>query len=112
MTIDFKIEDADALGFDPARLAGIPDFFESYIAREKMSGFSMLVARDGKIAMQSQRGRSAFDGGHELGMDTIFRIYSMTKPVTSVAIMMLAERGKIMLQDPVTKYLPQFAWKE
>ena len=109
MTIDFKIEDADALGFDPARLAAIPDFFESYIAREKMSGFSMLVARDGKIAMQSQRGRSAFDGGHELGMDTIFRIYSMTKPITSVAIMMLAERGKIMLQDPVTKYLPQFA---
>ena len=85
MTIDFKIEDADALGFDPARLAGIPDFFESYIAREKMSGFSILVARDGKIAMQSQRGRSAFDGGHELGMDTIFRIYSMTKPITSVA---------------------------
>ena len=42
-------------------------------------------------------------------MDTIFRIYSMTKPITSVAIMMLAERGKIMLQDPVTKYLPQFA---
>ena len=109
MTIDFKIEDADALGFDPARLATIPDFFETYLAREKMSGYSILVARNGKIAHQSQRGRSAFEGGHELGMDTIFRIYSMTKPITSVAIMMLVERGKIMLQDPVTKYLPQFA---
>ena len=109
MTIDFKIEDADALGFDPARLAAIPDFFETYLAREKMSGYSILVARNGKIAHQSQRGRSAFEGGHELGMDTIFRIYSMTKPITSVAIMMLVERGKIMLQDPVTKYLPQFA---
>ena len=109
MTIDFKIEDADALGFDPARLATIPDFFETYLAREKMSGYSILVARNGKIAHQSQRGRSAFEGGHEVGMDTIFRIYSMTKPITSVAIMMLVERGKIMLQDPVTKYLPQFA---
>ncbi len=109
MTIDFKIEDADALGFEPTRLATIPDFFETYLAREKMSGYSILVARNGKIAHQSQRGRSAFEGGHEVGMDTIFRIYSMTKPITSVAIMMLAERGKIMLQDPVTKYLPQFA---
>ena len=109
MTIDFKIEDADALGFDPARLAAVPDFFETYLTREKISGYSILVARSGKIALQSQRGRSAFEGGHELCMDTIFRIYSMTKPITSVAIMMLVERGKIMLQDPVTKYLPQFA---
>ena len=50
MTIDFKIEDADALGFDPARLAAVPDFFETYLTREKISGYSILVARNGKIA--------------------------------------------------------------
>ena len=109
MTMDFKLDDADALGFDPARLDTIPNFFESYRAREKLSGYSILIARNGKIAHQSQRGHSAFEGGHALSKDTIFRIYSMTKPITSVAIMMLVERGRIMLQDPITKYLPQFA---
>lgn len=101
-------QDADKLGFDPERLGRIPAFYESYLQSGRLSGISVLIARDGHIAQLAHRGKSAFEGGFDLHDDAIFRIYSMTKPITSVALMMLYEQGKVQLQDPVTKFLPEF----
>jgi CubicO group peptidase (beta-lactamase class C family) len=103
---DMIFEDAEKLGFDRQRLDAIPAFFDSYLEREKLSGISILVAREGKVAHLSHQGNSAFDGGFALNDEAIFRIYSMTKPVTSVALMMLVEQSKLTLQDPVSKFIP------
>ena len=70
---------------------------------------SILVARDGKVAHLSHRGSSSLeDDGFEIDDSAIFRIYSMTKPITSVAIMTLYEQGLLQLHDPITKFLPAF----
>ena len=98
-------------GFHRARLAAIPDFLSSYVEQKKLSGFSLLVARHGAIALEAHRGRSAFaeHGGFALDERTIFRIYSMTKPITSIGLMMLYEQGKFKLGDELAKFLPDFA---
>ncbi|MEL0071937.1 MAG: serine hydrolase domain-containing protein [Rhodobiaceae bacterium] len=102
-------EDADKLGFDAERLARLPDFFRSYLDKGRLSGMSILVARDGKVAHLSHRGSSSLeDDGFEIDDSAIFRIYSMTKPITSVAIMTLYEQGLLQLHDPITKFLPAF----
>lgn len=105
---DYIFEDAAKLGFDAERLAAVPAYFQSYLQREKFAGLSICVAREGKIALLSHQGNSAFDGGFELDDSAIFRIYSMTKPITSVAIMQLYEQGRLMLTDPITKFIPAF----
>jgi CubicO group peptidase (beta-lactamase class C family) len=105
---DYVFEDAEKLGFDRQRLDAVPAFFKSYIERGKFAGMSISVAREGKIALLSHQGRSALEGGFELDDSAIFRIYSMTKPVTSVAIMQLYEKSLIKLTDPITKFIPAF----
>lgn len=101
-------EEPEKLGFNRQRLEAIPEFFNSYLDGGKFSGVSILVAREGKVAQLTHQGNTAFEGGKPLSDETIFRIYSMSKPITSVAVMMLVERGLVMLQDEVTKYFPQF----
>jgi CubicO group peptidase (beta-lactamase class C family) len=105
---DYQFEDCEKLGFDRDRLAAVPAYFSSYLAREKFAGISISVAREGKIALLSHQGKSAFDGGFDLDDSAIFRIYSMTKPITSVAIMQLYEKSIIKLTDPITKFIPAF----
>lgn len=105
---DYVFEDCEKLGFDRARLEAVPAYFQSYLQREKFAGLSISVARQGKMALVSHQGRSAFDGGFDVDDSAIFRIYSMTKPITSVAIMQLYERGRLMLTDPITKFIPAF----
>jgi len=105
---DYIFEDCEKLGFDRARLDAVPAFFQSYIEREKFAGMSISIAREGKIAMLSHQGRSALEGGFALDDSAIFRIYSMTKPITSVAIMQLYEQSLIKLTDPITKFIPAF----
>ena len=107
MTI-YQFEDADKLGFNPDKVNRLPDFFQSYIDSQRIPGISLLVARDKKIAHLSHSGTSGIGGGFDIDDETIFRIYSMSKPITSVALMMLVEQSKVMLQDPITKYLPSF----
>ena len=68
-----------------------------------------LVIRHGKVAWLDARGFSDREAGRPMGTDAIFRVCSMTKPITSTAIMMLCEEGRILLGDPVSKYLPEFA---
>lgn len=99
----------EALGFDTARLARIGAFLdERYVAPGKLPGLDLLVARDGEAVYRHTSGKARADGT-PLGPDAIYRIASMTKPLTSIAFMMLVEEGKVGLDDPVTTVLPEFA---
>ena len=100
---------AEALGFSQERLEKIPRFFDNYIKEKKLAGFMAMVARKDGIAHLSCRGTLGFDKKTPLKTDSIFRIYSMTKPITAIALMMLFEEGRISLDDPVAKYIPSFA---
>ncbi len=100
----------DTLGFCPDRLARLDRFLaEKYIETRRLPGTLTLVARHGEIAHLHAQGLADVERGIPLRDDTIFRIYSMTKPITSVALMMLVERGLIALDEPVHKYIPE--WK-
>ena len=103
-----------AAGFDPDRLARIAPFVDKhYIAPGKLPNAQFLLARDGTEVHRFGLGtaRAAKDGetAAPLAADTIFRIASMTKPVTSIAFMMLVEEGLIALDDPVARVIPEFA---
>ena len=92
---------AEELGFRPDRLARIPAFIQSeYLDSGKLPFAALLVGRGDDIALQWNSG---------VADDAIFRIASMTKPITSVAFMQLVEQGKVALTDPVAKYIPEFA---
>ncbi|RRQ51126.1 serine hydrolase domain-containing protein [Sphingorhabdus wooponensis] len=92
---------AEDLGFVSDRLARIPAFIQSnYLDNGKLPFASVLVGRGDDIALQWSSG---------VADDAIFRIASMTKPITSVAFMQLVEQGKVALTDPVAKYIPEFA---
>ncbi|OYU14546.1 MAG: serine hydrolase [Alphaproteobacteria bacterium PA4] len=98
------------LGFSAARLARLDRFLdEKYVAPGRLPGTLTLVARHGDIAHLGINGHADVASGTKLAEDTIFRIYSMTKPITSVALLMLVEEGKIALEDPVHRYIPE--WK-
>jgi CubicO group peptidase (beta-lactamase class C family) len=100
----------DTLGFCPNRLARLDQFLaEKYVQPRRLPCTLTLVARHGEIAHLGVQGLADVERGIPAREDTIFRIYSMTKPITSVAVMMLVEQGKIALDDPVHKYIPE--WK-
>ena len=97
----------EEVGFDSKRLQRLGDYVEKTVADGKLAGATVLVARKGKIVAFDTYGRRTV-GGAPVTRDTIFRIYSMTKPVTGVALMMLLEEGKFRLDDPVTMHIPEF----
>ena len=95
-------------GFDTARLARIDDFVkENYLDNGKLPNAQVLVSHRGEIAHFSSQG-SAREGGAAIDQASLFRIASMTKPVTSIAFMMLLEEGKVALDTPVHRVLPEF----
>ena len=96
------------LGFSPERLARIDTVMREHVEQNKIAGCVTLVARHGKIAQLGTYGMADREAGKPMQVDTIFRLASMTKPVTSVAVIMLYEEGRFMLTDPVSKYLPEF----
>lgn len=101
--------DPSSLGFEPDRLDRIGAFLDqSYIAAGKLPGVDVLVARDGHAVYRHTGGVARADGT-PVADDTIYRLASMTKPVTSVAFMMLLEEGRVALDDPVTTVVPEFA---
>jgi CubicO group peptidase (beta-lactamase class C family) len=101
--------EAGELGFSPDRLARIEAFLdEHYIAPGKLAGVSVSVSRFGEPAYSCVLGHADVERAVPLAADTIFRIYSMTKPLTSVAFMMLVEEGKVALDDPVHRYIPSW----
>jgi CubicO group peptidase (beta-lactamase class C family) len=96
-------------GFSPARLARIAPWYQSQIESGAFPGAVVAIARDGKLAYLQAIGTYDRAGKVPLRPDAIFWIASMTKPVTSVAAMMLVEEGKLALTDPVSKYIPAVA---
>lgn len=102
---------AQSLGFDPDRLRRMDRALaEKYLAPGRLPCALTLVARGGEIAHFGVEGMSHVARGQRIAQDTIFRIYSMTKPVTSVALMMLLEEGKIALDEPVHRHIPE--WRD
>jgi CubicO group peptidase (beta-lactamase class C family) len=99
---------SETLGFIPERLERLTTVMARQVEEKKAPGVSMLIARQGKVAYRDFVG-ALRPGGPAMTKDAIFRIYSMTKPIVSVAAMMLVEEGRLLITDPVSKYIPAFA---
>ncbi|SDE85440.1 serine hydrolase domain-containing protein [Pseudonocardia oroxyli] len=105
-----KVEvDPAELGFDAARLSRIDSHFAKYVDDGRLAGWSLAVARRGRPAHVAHYGRRDVEADLPVTDDTVWRIYSMTKPITSVAALMLWEEGLLELTDPVSRYIPSFA---
>ena len=98
----------EELGFDPGRLARLSSVADRYIDAGSVAGVVTAVLRDGAIAWLEARGRREIDSGAPMATDTLFRIYSMTKPITSAAVMILVEEAKLRLTDPLSRYFPEY----
>ena len=99
----------EAVGLCSQRLARIGPWMQRYVAEGKLPGALTLVARRGEVAYFDLTGFADVEKGVPLKEDTIFRFYSMTKPITSVAMMMLYEEGRFQLSDPLSKFISAFA---
>jgi CubicO group peptidase (beta-lactamase class C family) len=98
----------ESAGMSAARLTRLTALFKKEIDDKKLPGAVMLVARKGKLVYASALGVRDPKSSDPMRTDTIFRIYSMTKPIVSVAAMLLVEDGRLQLTDPVAKWLPAF----
>ncbi|WP_395646951.1 serine hydrolase domain-containing protein [Terricaulis sp.] len=98
-----------AHGFDPARLAAIGPLLQAFVDRGELAGIVTLTSRGGEIVQSEQIGWSDIDTKTPMREGTLFRIASMSKPITSVAALMLVEEGKIALDDPISKWIPELA---
>ena len=103
------VTDPGELGFDAERLGRIDTVLRRYVEAGQLPGWSVLVSRRGQPVHVAQGGLRDIEAGTTVDWSTIFRIYSMTKPVTSVAAMMLYEQGDFELTDPIARWLPEFA---
>ncbi|MGD0700375.1 MAG: serine hydrolase domain-containing protein [Trebonia sp.] len=101
--------DPAEVGLDAGRLRRIDDSFAKYVDDGRLAGWLVTVSRHGKLAHVSAYGQRDREEGLPVEPDTLWRIFSMTKPITSVAAMMLYEEGALQLTDPVSKYIPSFA---
>lgn len=99
---------ADEVGFDAERLGRIDSHFARYVDDGRLPGWLILVSRAGKIVHLGAYGQRDLESGAPMERDTLFRIYSMTKPITVVAAMMLYEEGAFELKDPVSRFIPAF----
>jgi CubicO group peptidase (beta-lactamase class C family) len=95
-------------GMSSQRLARLTEVFKQEVDQGKLPGAVMMVARKGRLVYAEAFGMQDKGKGTPMSRDTIFRIYSMTKPLASTALMMLVEEGKVQLTDPVSKFLPAF----
>jgi CubicO group peptidase (beta-lactamase class C family) len=99
----------EEVGLSSQKLARVTDVVKAEIAKGRYPGAVALVARRGKVAYFEALGQRDPQAGAPMTKDAIFRLYSMTKPFASVAAMMLVEDGRILLSDPVSKYIPKLA---
>src|SRR6201997_2493515 len=107
---ELKVEvDPAEAGFAADRLHRLDDNFARYVDDGLLAGWLLTISRHGKLAYVSHYGHRDREAGLEVTPDTLWRIYSMTKPVTSVAAMMLYEEGRFEPPDPVSKFIPSFA---
>ena len=98
----------EEVGLSGERLARIDRLMQGYVDEQKLGGAVTLIARHGKIAHLSAIGKSSIEDNKPMQSDSMFRIYSMTKPITSVALLMLFEEGGFALTDPLEAYIPGF----
>ena len=98
----------ETVGLSPERLERIAGTVQRSIDDKRIAGAVTLVARRGHVAWFKAQGMADREAGKPMRPDTMFRICSMTKPITSLAVMMLYEEGHFLLDDPVSKYLPEF----
>jgi CubicO group peptidase (beta-lactamase class C family) len=99
----------ESLGLSPVRLQRMSDAFKRDIDKGTIPGVTVMVARRGQIGWFEALGRQSPAGSAPMAQNSIFRIFSMTKPIASVGIMMLVEDGYLLLSDPVAKFIPEFA---
>ena len=98
----------EAVGFDSQRLQRLDEAMAKVVADGRVSGMTTLLVRHGQVVDFKTYGKKDLATGAPMQKDTIFRIYSMSKPITGVAMMILYEEGKWRLDDPVTKFIPEF----
>jgi CubicO group peptidase (beta-lactamase class C family) len=99
----------EALGFSSERLERLHQTMQQEVDRKQLAGIVTILARHGKVVEERTYGKKDMASGAPMTKDTIFRIFSMTKPVTGVAMMILYEEGKWHPSDPVSQYIPEFA---
>jgi CubicO group peptidase (beta-lactamase class C family) len=104
-----QIVQPESVGLSSSRLERINRAMQKYVDQGQFAGVIVLVARQGQVAYLQKFGWQEIATNQPMSIDTIFRIYSMTKPITTTAIMMLCEEGKIRLADPISRYVPSFA---
>ena len=109
LTLPLPLVPPEEIGLSSARLARLGAVMRSEIERGRVPGAVALVARRGRLGFFDSFGQRDAASGAPMRTDAIFRIYSMTKPITSVAAMMLWEEGRFLLGDPVAKYLPELS---
>ncbi|PAZ12623.1 serine hydrolase [Streptomyces sp. SA15] len=101
--------DPGEAGLDPKALDRLDQHFAHYVDEGRLPGFLVAVSRGGRVAHLTTHGRRDIAAGLPVETDTLWRIYSMTKPVTAVAALLLVEEGRLSLDDPVDRHLPAFA---
>ena len=99
----------EQVGLSAARLARISSWMKGWVDSGKLPGLLVAVMRNGELAFAETYGKADVERNKPVRPDTIYRIYSMTKPLTSTAIMMLYEEGRFQLDDPISKFIPAFA---
>ena len=100
--------DPDSVGLCAERLKRLDAHLKAYVDDGRLPGWQVLITRRGRIAHNRCYGQRDVEGGKAVKSDSLFRIYSMTKPIVSVALMMLYERGRFQLDDPIDRVLPAF----
>ena len=98
----------DQVGLSAARLARISSWMRGWVDSGKLPGMTVCVMRRGELAYAETYGKADVERNKPMRPDTIVRIYSMTKPLTSTAIMMLYEEGRFQLDEPISKFIPAF----
>src|SRR6186997_3253933 len=96
--------DPGDVGLDAARLARVGEHLAGYVDDGRLPGWSVLVARGGRVAYAAHYGMRDVEAGLPVEADTIWRIFSMTKPIVSVAALLLYEEGRFELTDPIARY--------
>ncbi|MDA7930491.1 beta-lactamase family protein [Akkermansiaceae bacterium] len=106
------VSDSAKAGMLAEELAKVGPIVEGFIRKKQLAGANVLVLRKGEIVYQESFGLRDLETKAPMENDTLFRIYSMTKALTSAVALMLCEEGKLSLDDPIEKYLPELAKPE
>ncbi len=96
------------VGVSSSRLTRLSRWMRDLVTGGKLAGISVMISRRGHTIWQSHSGMADIGHRRPMSADTIVRLYSMSKPITSVAAMILVETGQVQLDDPISLYLPQF----